>query len=589
MTRIIDAKTSIQSMRDSGYKNEAYAIAELMDNSIQANATIVELITFSSQSAKTSRQTIDSIAIFDNGIGMEPELLQRSLSFGQGDNRYDKDGMGKFGFGLPSASISQCKRVEVWSWTKNSEIHKTYIDVDEIVNGDVEDVPKPQTASLPDNISKAIGDILPKSGTVVLWSKIDRANWKTSIALSKHVEHEIGRMYRYYLSRKENPVTIKFKSYNNEGSVYVLKDDPQFYRPSDPLEVMKKTSLPTLPEDYADEAFFELADERKVKIKDKDGNEHEVQMRWSIVKQSIINAILEEEKNKGSKRSAGDTKWGHYVKKNQGISVVRSNRELILRDRMLPKEEKWRFIGMEIKFPPALDDVFGVLNNKQDAVHFNLYDKSDDSENEGFDTPLEYINSLDANDPKHGLYKVSDVINEFRQAAADRLREINVKLKPIEPTEPIDPDGPYVVPTPPQRPEQPVNEPFPEYDELVHSLIEQGIPNNIAYVVARKVEHEKVRYLVQASDLNTDAFFDVTHAKGITLIIINRNHIFYKDVLNNCDDKQKVLIELTLGSFGYMEHDSRDNPLLKGQFQRTRRNWGVYLTDVLQAYADENE
>jgi hypothetical protein len=31
-------------MRDNGYKNAAYAIAKLMDNSIQAGATQVELL-----------------------------------------------------------------------------------------------------------------------------------------------------------------------------------------------------------------------------------------------------------------------------------------------------------------------------------------------------------------------------------------------------------------------------------------------------------------------------------------------------------------------------------------------------------------
>jgi len=57
----------------------------------------------------------------------------------------------------------------------------------------------------------------------------------------------------------------------------------------------------------------------------------------------------------------------------------------------------------------------------------------------------------------------------------------------------------------------------------------------------------------------------------------------YSKGLANCDDSQNLLIELAIGSFGYMEHSSRDNKILKAQYQRTRNNWGVYLEDVLQA------
>ena len=35
---IIPAHLAVKAMRDNGYKNAAYAIAELMDNSIQAGA-----------------------------------------------------------------------------------------------------------------------------------------------------------------------------------------------------------------------------------------------------------------------------------------------------------------------------------------------------------------------------------------------------------------------------------------------------------------------------------------------------------------------------------------------------------------------
>lgn len=584
MTRVLDARTSIESMRDAGYKNEAYAIAELMDNSIQAEASIVELITFSNAN-ESGGQRIEKIAVFDNGTGMEPKLLQRSLSFGQGDNRLDEQGMGKFGFGLPSASISQCKHVDVWSWTKEGEAYTTYIDVDDMLAGNGEEVSRPVKKSLPEYITRAIGDILPPSGTVILWSKIDRAKWKTATALSKHVEHEIGRMYRRFIAREENPVTIRFKPYQKNGTVYVLKNASKNYRASDPLALLRNTAMPTLPGDFCDESLFEIGEERTIRIKDENGKKHEVILTWSIGKQVIIDAILESEREKGSEKTAGATEWGVYLKRNQGLSIVRAKRELILRDRMLSREEKWRFIGMEIVFPPALDKVFGVLNNKQDAVHIDLLDKSDDAINEGFENPCKYIKSLDPNDRMRGLYDISDVLKDFKTDAAEALKKLKIQVS--NPPTPINPDGPIPMPTGPIEPGDPIPDPLPNHDELVKSLTDQGISEDVALVVARKVEKEKIRYWVQEADLSTDAFFDVTHAKGITLILININHIFYQKVLSNCQPSQKLLIELAIGSYGYMEHSSRDNEMLKAQYQRTRRNWGVYLENVLQAQIEE--
>jgi hypothetical protein len=47
---IVLAHLAVQAMRDNGYKNAAYVIAELMDNSIQAGATQVELLSRSQSS-----------------------------------------------------------------------------------------------------------------------------------------------------------------------------------------------------------------------------------------------------------------------------------------------------------------------------------------------------------------------------------------------------------------------------------------------------------------------------------------------------------------------------------------------------------
>jgi DNA topoisomerase VI subunit B len=129
---IIPAHTAIKTFRDNGYKDTASAISELIDNSIDAKAKNIQILVFEKTSIKSNRQTnqITEIVIVDDGIGMNEEVLMTSLQFGNGTKSDSDEDLGKFGIGLPNASVSQCKRVEVYSW-RNSKYLYTYLDIDE--------------------------------------------------------------------------------------------------------------------------------------------------------------------------------------------------------------------------------------------------------------------------------------------------------------------------------------------------------------------------------------------------------------------------------------------------------------------------
>src|SRR5690606_8210807 len=83
---IVPTHLVIKAMRDNGYKNAAYAIAELMDNSIQAGATQVELLCAEKTAMATQRvrTRIHQLAVLDNGCGMDADVLQIALQFGNG-------------------------------------------------------------------------------------------------------------------------------------------------------------------------------------------------------------------------------------------------------------------------------------------------------------------------------------------------------------------------------------------------------------------------------------------------------------------------------------------------------------------------
>src|SRR3954451_7156292 len=64
----------VRGMRDIGYKSTAFAMAELIDNSIQAAATQIDIVFGFDGGAKPTQ-----IAVIDDGYGMEPTMVRASL------------------------------------------------------------------------------------------------------------------------------------------------------------------------------------------------------------------------------------------------------------------------------------------------------------------------------------------------------------------------------------------------------------------------------------------------------------------------------------------------------------------------------
>ena len=98
----------MQSLRAVGYTTPA-ALADLVDNSIAADARAVAI--------RFALTPEPFVAIVDDGHGMEEGTLVASMRFGSRDPRDARTGMdlGRFGLGLKTASLSQCRRVVVAS------------------------------------------------------------------------------------------------------------------------------------------------------------------------------------------------------------------------------------------------------------------------------------------------------------------------------------------------------------------------------------------------------------------------------------------------------------------------------------------
>ena len=161
------APVLMESTRAMGYSLET-AIADIIDNSIAADADKVE-ISFSPYEA------VPYISIVDNGKGMTDEEINNAMRYGSQSslNVRDSSDLGRFGLGLKTASLSQCRCLTVISKQGNA-IEARRWDLDEIY--------KKGTWALI-SLDKQEIDQIPQyknqlkdqeHGTLVLWEKLDR-------------------------------------------------------------------------------------------------------------------------------------------------------------------------------------------------------------------------------------------------------------------------------------------------------------------------------------------------------------------------------------------------------------------------------
>ena len=114
---IPDAHLLLSSLRSVGYKVET-AIADIIDNCIGAHSTEIH-IDFTWNEEKSS------IAIYDNGDGMDKDFLISSMKIGSSDPaiKREAEDLGRFGMGLKTAAFSMGKKLRVI--TRKSGLYST--------------------------------------------------------------------------------------------------------------------------------------------------------------------------------------------------------------------------------------------------------------------------------------------------------------------------------------------------------------------------------------------------------------------------------------------------------------------------------
>jgi hypothetical protein len=176
----------------------ATAVADLVDNSIEAGATRVSIdIEFEGGDSW--------VRIADDGSGMSPAALMEAMRYGS-TRRYSEEDLGKFGLGLKVASLSQCRCLSVASRTSRETIAYCW-DLEHIERTNRwELIPLPRQPRGP-----SLHDLLKGSGgTVVLWQSLDRIlgyrdpNGEPArrrlAAMCREVEGHLAVVFHRYLS-----------------------------------------------------------------------------------------------------------------------------------------------------------------------------------------------------------------------------------------------------------------------------------------------------------------------------------------------------------------------------------------------------
>ncbi|WP_063664047.1 ATP-binding protein [Aliivibrio fischeri] len=581
---IIPASLAIKSMRDNGYKTAAHAIAELIDNSIQAKAKTVQLICIDGYTVNTKRklQQLEEIAILDDGIGMSPKTLQEALQFGGSSHRDDPNGIGKFGMGLPNASISQCRRVDVWSW-KNGKTFKTFLDVDLIESGEIESVPTPIEEKLPTKWLEASKASQSQSGTLIVWSKLDRVNWKTSKSIYTHSERLVGRMYRHFI--QENMCEILFKSYVEKITLNVTLE--KTFKANDPLYLYNETSLKKLPSPYEESCFFKLlAKPQEIIVDLGEGKSSTVTITYSHVDKECHGSIR---MLPDIKTEVGGTEWGKHCGDNIGISIVRAKRELELTKILTNGKPQERWWGVEVAFEPALDEFFGVTNNKQAAVNFEDIDLKKEAHLNGYeDDENEFLKVFKQEDPYRWF--MHKIVSEIKRNIK-HLRNERPNDKGLPNSVNVNTEETYAEKISNAVITSRVNEGYKtkSEEELINlsktdQISELAKEFEFTASISKKEAERKALETINKNQkltflearLDNRAFFDVTVKAGVTLVTINEDHEFY-EFYENLPGTDRELLKLLLSSWARCEGEAMER--VRRDMQDIRCNWGRMLSD----------
>ena len=325
----------LESLRSIGYTLET-ALADIIDNSITAKSTSISV-------RFLWNNGISWVAIIDDGVGMSREELIEAMRFGSKTpiEERDENDLGRFGLGMKTASISQCRHLTVAS-KRHGKLTACEWDLDKIaINGSagwIVGLLNPAAISGDALLSSLVTETLAasSSGTVLLWRKLDNSHVETgnSVAESRFSEamdtarRHVEMVFHRFLSPDRGKTAIKMDFNGNALEAF----NP--FGPSIPA----RQELPS----------------ETVRI---EGRKILVQPYVLPHRSKVPTALYEQ--------YAGEQ---GYLQ-NQGFYIYR-NRRLIVKAtwfRLIKKEELNKLIRVRVDIPNSLDHLWNIDVKKSQA------------------------------------------------------------------------------------------------------------------------------------------------------------------------------------------------------------------------------
>lgn len=561
---LIVTQAFLKGIRDIGYKSTATALFESIDNSIQAEANNIHII-FDWDKGNSAKGAPDRIAIIDDGYGMSPEMLRVAVLWGGSDRLDNREGMGKYGYGLPSSCVSIGQRFTVVSKRQDmNKWHSVTIDVQEIAERNERYIdkatgriiaPLAEPAQIPAFISKHLkeNNITHKQGAIVIIEKIDRLTKKLFSALKRHLSMETGITYRNFFRQVNifidgDPIEPIDPLFITEGYRWYDEND------------LRAEALPSLEVKM-----------NNITVENKKGI---IKVRYSTMpygffeKKQDLEAIL----NKVEKQDEVDnedkrdkTKRLTVRKRNNGIIFLRNGRQIDVVDSRCPWtkfQNNDRYIGIEVDFTPELDKEFSITTTKQqivvaDEMWNKLYDH-------GVFAAIQECRkrfsrqSMEAKDKAHGN-KGNEIIEEIMKESAKSFES----RKEIQPSK--------------------VKEEAEEnLKQKIHKKAKDAeIPEDLAQQLVEN-EIEKKPYTLDFIDEEEGPFYRAKQIGSQVVIYVNKAHRFYTDLYNGpkSDNFIRGALALLLFALGHSELRVSDEG--RKWYKHERLAWSQKLDTSLE-------
>lgn len=338
------AYRTLQALRSFGYDLNS-SVTDLADNSIAADASRIQIDLL----IKDGRF---SLMVVDDGVGMSKKELREAMFFGA-NRDYDEDDLGKFGFGMKTASLAHCEKLTVISrQSKNSRFNGTQWDVSLVKETDEWVFLELDRKETKDFVNR-IGNKTTDSSTAIFWDDMyeldEEYDSKQTVKTAEQFYYRVISMLNTHLSLvfhrfmdgtlgKDKTLTITV------NGIPLLPLDPFQRHLNDTIEIHFTKS----------EQFF-----KPIEVKEK--------VNKRIVIRGYVLPVQEKFPSKEEwYRAKGNLSWNDA----QGYYLYRANRIIKFGGWFgtRGKDEHTKLARVSIDVPPEFDSAFRLTVNKSKVI-----------------------------------------------------------------------------------------------------------------------------------------------------------------------------------------------------------------------------